>query len=301
MSVMSWLKEGDPAIRWQVMWYLEDEPPAVVASERARIGREGWGAELLAAQNPQGYWGGEEERRHWMTTIHTLAHLKNMGADPAAPELREALDRVRTHITWWQLDGRPFFEGETEPCLNGQIVAAGAYFGADVDKLVDRLLSEQLADGGWNCNAPPSIRSSFHSTICVLEGLIQHERARGATAAVTDARARGEEFLLSRRMMRRLSTGEIIDRQWTRFAFPTRWHYDVLRGLDYLRSAGVEPDERVQEALDLVEKRRHQNGRWPLNILHPDRIPHDMEPGQGKASRWITLRALRVLDWAGRS
>ncbi len=210
-----------------------------------------------------------------------------------------AIGFVRDRITWWQLDGRPYFDGETEPCINGRILAAGAYFGEASDRLVDRLLDEQLEDGGWNCEAPSSKRSSFHTTICVLEGLLEYEKTRGATTAVTHARVRARDYLLERRMFRSLRSGEVIDRRWTRFSFPTTWHYDVLRGLDYLRSAGVEPDERVAEAVELVAKRRHQNGRWPLNGRHPDRVPFDMEAGVGKASRWNTLRALRVLDWYG--
>jgi hypothetical protein len=234
-----------------------------------------------------------------MTTVDALALLKDLGADPAGGDVRRAIGLVRDRITWWQLDGRPYFDGETEPCINGRILAAGAYFGEASDRLVDRLLEEQLEDGGWNCEAPPSKRSSFHSTICVLEGLLEYEKARGATTAVTHARVRAQDYVLERRMFRSLTSGEVIDRHWTRFSFPTTWHYDVLRGLDYLRSAGVDPDERVAEAVELVEKRRHQNGRWPLHLLHPVRVPRDMEAEVGKASRWNTLRALRVLDWYG--
>ena len=137
----------------------------------------------------------------------------------------------------------------------------------------------------------------MHTTICVLEGLLEYARARGATAAVTEVRVRGQEYLLERRMFRSLSSGEVIDRRWTRFSFPTTWHYDVLRGLDYLRSAESEPDERAAEAVELVAKRRHQNGRWPLGNLHPDPVRFDMEGAKGTASRWITLRALRMLGW----
>jgi hypothetical protein len=277
-----------------------NEPVEVVAAERARVALEGWGARILELQTPGGHWGGDDERRTWMTTTYALVLMKDLGADPVAKEVRTALDRVREHIAWWQLDGRPYFDGESEPCINGAILAAGAYFGQPADRLVDRLLDEQLEDGGWNCNAPPSKRSSFHTTICVLEGLLEYEKARGATTAVTQARARGQDYLLCRRMFRSLSSGDVIDRGWMRYSFPTTWHYDVLRGLDYLRSAGVPPDERVAEAVDIVEKRRHQNGRWPLNVVHSDRIPFDMEPGVGKASRWNTLRALRVLKWYGK-
>ncbi len=297
-AVVKWLLEGDPSIRWQVMRDLAHEPDEVVAAERSRVAAEGWGARLLGLQAPGGQWGADDDDG-WMTTVYTLALLKDLGVDPADEKVRGAIGLVRDRITWWQLDGRPFFDGETEACINGRILAAGAYFGEASDRLVDRLLGEQLEDGGWNCESPPSKRSSFHSTICVLEGLLEYEKARGPTTAVTGARVRAEHYLLERRMLRSLTTGEVIDRNWTRFSFPTSWHYDVLRGLDYLRSAGVEPDERVDEAVANVEKRRHQNGRWPLNVRHPDRITFDMEAGVGKASRWNTLRALRVLDWYG--
>lgn len=297
-AVVKWLLESDPAIRWQVMRDLTDAPDDVVAAERSRVAGEGWGARLLGLQAQGGQWGADDDEG-WMTTVEALALLKDLGADPRGADVRRAIDLVRDRITWWQLDGRPYFDGETEPCINGRILAAGAYFGAASDRLVDRLLEEQLEDGGWNCQAPPSKRSSFHSTICVLEGLLEYEKAQGPTAAVTQARARAQDYLLERRMLRSLTSGEVIDRHWTRFSFPTTWHYDVLRGLDYLRSAGVDPDERVAEAVGLVEKRRHQNGRWPMNRLHPVRVPCDMEAGVGRASRWNTLRALRVLDWYG--
>ena len=297
-SVVKWLLDSDPSIRWQVMRDLTDEPDEVIAAERSRVASEGWGAKLLDLQTQDGHWS-DDQNHGWMTTTDVLALLKGLGVDPADEQVRKAIGLVRDRITWWQLDGRPFFDGETEPCINGRILAAGAYFGAEVDRLVDRLLDERLEDGGWNCEAPPSERSSFHTTICVLEGLLEYEKARGATTAVTDALVGAEDYLLERSMLRSLTSGEVIDRRWTRFSFPTTWHYDVLRGLDYLRNAGVEPDERAAEAIELVGKRRHQNGRWPLGILHPDRIPFDMETGVGKASRWNTLRALRVLDWYG--
>jgi hypothetical protein len=300
-AVVKWLLDSDPSIRWQVMRDLTGEPDEIVAAERSRVASEGWGARLLALQTPDGHWGDDTEHG-WMTTTDTLQLLKNLGVDPANDKARSAIGLITDRIAWFQLDGRPFFDGETEACINGRILAAGAYFGAPVDRLLGRLLSEQLKDGGWNCEAPPSQRSSFHSTICVLEGLLAYERARGATAKVADARARAERYLLERRMLRSLTSGEVIDRRWTRFSFPPTWHYDVLRGLDYLRSAGVKPDERIAEAIGLVGERRHQNGRWPLGALHSDpriRIPVDMEAGVGKASRWNTLRALRVLDWYG--
>jgi hypothetical protein len=296
MNVMKWLLDSDPAIRWQVMQDLTEEDEPVVAAERLRVATEGWGARLLDSQSPRGQWGARKDRG-WMTTVHTLTLLKDLGADPASGQVRRAVDRVRKHVTWYQLDGRPYFDGETEPCINGRILATGAYFGEPSKRLLYRLLGEQLQDGGWNCEAPTSQCSSFHSTICVLEGLLEYERACGRPPAVTKARTLAQDYLLQRRMFRSLKTGDVIDRSWTRFQFPPSYHYDVLRGLDYLRSAGVKPDERVAEAIDIVNERRHQNGLWPLNRIDPRRFTFDMEPGVGKRSHWNTLRALRVLKW----
>jgi len=296
MNVMKWLLDSDPAIRWQVMRDLIAEDAPVVAAERSRVATTGWGARVLDSQSARGQWGARKDRG-WMTTVHTLTLLKDLGADPKSGQVRRAIDRVRKHITWYQLDGRPYFDGETEPCINGRILATGAYFGEPSKRLLDLLLGEQLQDGGWNCEAPKSQCSSFHSTICVLEGLLEYEKACGRSAHVTRARARAQDYLLQRRMLRSLRTGEMIDRSWTRFQFPPSYHYDVLRGLDYLRSAGVKPDERVAEAIGIVNERRHQNGLWPLNRIDPRRFTFDMEPGVGKRSHWNTLRALRVLKW----
>jgi hypothetical protein len=296
VNVMKWLLDSDPAIRWQVMRDLTEEIEPVVAAERSRVASEGWGARVLDSQSPGGQWGAGEDRG-WLITVHTLALLKDLGADPEAPQVRRAVDRVRNNVTWYQLDGRPYFDGETEPCINGRILATGAYFGAPSERLLARLLGEQLEDGGWNCEAPKSKCSSFHSTICVLEGLLEYEKACGESLQVTKARVRAHDYLLERRMFRSLRTGEVIDRSWARFQFPPSYRYDVLRGLDYLRGAGVKPDERVAEAIDIVKARRHQNGLWPLNRIDPRHFTFDMEPGVGKRSHWNTLRALRVLKW----
>jgi hypothetical protein len=279
---------------------LAHAPGDAVALERSRVASEGWGRALLDRQAPEGSWGGDKDRG-WMITMDALALLREMGLDPASEAARRAISRVNANLKWESLGNRPYFDGETEACINGAILAFGSYFGERCDRIVDRLLSEQLADGGWNCEAPPSTRSSFNSTIRVLEGLLEYERAWGAAIAVTDARVKAQEYLLERGMFRRLTTGEIVDRRWTRFSFPTMWHYDVLRGLDYLVSAGVEPDERVAEAIGIVEARRHQNGRWPMNHLHPDRLGFPLETGRGRASRWNTMRAMRVLSWYYRS
>ena len=301
-AVMRWLLDSDPSIRWQVMRDLGGEANDAVAAERSRIASEGWGAKLLDRQRPDGKWGDGTSEPQWASTLHTLLLLRVMGLDPGSARTRAMVRVVRDRVTWGpEFGDSPFFEGEVEPCINGGTLALGSYFGESSDRLVDRLLGEQLKDGGWNCEAERgSVRSSFHTTICVLEGLLEYEKANGANAAVTSARARAHEYLLERRMFRRLSTGQVIDPSWTRFCFPTTWHYDVLRGLDYLRGADVERDARVAEAIELVLKRQHQNGRWPLHKPHADPIHLDMEGGQGKPSRWNTLRALRVLSWWSR-
>jgi hypothetical protein len=277
---------------------LTHESEDSVALERSRVAFEGWGGALLDRQASGGWWVRPDDEG-WMATTDALVLLYAMGLDPAGDDARRAIARVKRHLRFEALANRPYFGGETEACINGAILAIGSYFGERCDGIVDRLLGEQLADGGWNCEAPPSTRSSFNSTIRVLEGLLEYERAWGNAPATTDARRKAHEYLLERRMFRRLTTGEVVDRKWTRFTFPTVWHYDVLRGLDYLRSAGVEPDERVADAIGIVEARRHQNGRWPMNHLHADRLGFPIEPETGRASRWNTMRAMRVLNWYG--
>ncbi len=303
-AVIHWLLDADPSIRWQVKRDLTGDPEQVVAAERSNVAVEGWGARLLNFQEPDGNWGGGPwVFQSWASTMETLMLLRELGLDPASPQARKAIGLVRDKSDWGPHHGHsPFFEGEVEPCINGRVLACGAYFGETSDRLVDRLLSEQLEDGGWNCEAPPSKRSSFNSTMCVLEGLLEYEKAKGATSAVRDARLRGQEYLLGRKLFRSLS-GKVIDRDrksacdWREFSFPTRWRYDILWGLDYLRKAGASPDERAAEAIDLVAGKQHQDGRWLLDNLHAGKVHFDMEGGRGTASRWNTLRALRVLNW----
>ena len=307
--MIDWLLDSDPSIRWQVMRDLAGEPEAAAARERARVASEGWGARLLDLQGADGHWGGASfVPRAWVSTFDTLQVLRDLGPDPAGDRVRSAIALVRDRCTWGkEFKDSPFFEGEVEPCINGRVLAIGAYFGEISDRLAERLIGEQLSDGGWNCAAPYSQRSSFHTTICVLEGLLEYEKAKGPSADITRARLRGQEYLLERRLFKSRSTGRAItlDRKtdkpqtWAEFSFPTRWHYDVLWGLDYLRRAGVAPDERVAEAIGLVTKKRDAQGRWPLENPHPGRVHFEMEGPAGTPSRWNTLRALRVLRWAG--
>jgi hypothetical protein len=299
--VIDWLLDTDPSIRWQVMRDLTDTPAEVVAAERSRVAVEGWGPRLLDQQRPDGQWGDGLTTPFWWSNLYTLLFLRDLGLDPTSARARTAIDLVRTNVTWGpQFGDSPFFEGEVEPCINGRVVALGAYFGERSDRLVDRLLSEQLGDGGWNCEAERgSTRSSFHTTICVLEGLLAFEQTFGATPPVTDARRRAQEYLLERRLLRRSSTGEVIDPTWTRFAFPTLWHYDLLRALDYLRAADVRPDARVEEAVATVRERSRGSGRWLLDVRHRDTLYVELAGTVGAPNRWVTLRARRVLDWYG--
>ena len=217
VSVIDWLLDSDPSIRWQVMRDLTHAPAEDVAAERARIATEGVGARLLALQSDDGRWGGAAWNSGWDSTMHVLLLLREVGLDPESNEARRALGLVRDRVTWQgcgpqECRSNLFFTGEVEPCINGQVAASGAYLGQDVRHIVDRLLGEQLPDGGWNCEAENgSTRSSFNTTICVLEALLEHERAVGNIPEVTEARLRGQEYLLERRLFRRRSTGEMID------------------------------------------------------------------------------------------
>jgi len=299
-DVIEWLRDSDPSIRWQVLRDLTDAPADIVARERSRVVGEGWGPQLLDQQRPDGQWGDGIGTPFWWSNLYTLLWLRDLGIDPGHERARNAVARVRHRVTWGpEFGNSPFFEGEVEPCINGRVVALGAYFGERSDRLVDRLLGEQLGDGGWNCEAERgSVRSSFHTTLCVLEGLLAFEQAFGATPTVTDARRRGQEYLLERRLLRRLSTGAMIKPEWMQLAFPTLWRYDVLRALDYLRAAGVR-DARVDEAVAIVVDRRRIDGRWLLDVRHRDTLHEDMSGSVGAPNRWVTLRALRVLDWHG--
>ena len=292
MDPIAWLLDSDPSIRWQTMRDLTGASPSAIADERARVVREGLGAAILARQAADGAWrqlDSPAQTPVWLTTLFTMLLLRAAGVDPADPAVESAMARLETGVRWndcdcgWELrpphtGGNTFFEGEVEPCINGGALALGAYFGRPNDALARRLLAEQLSDGGWNCEAPKSAVSSFHTTICVLEGLLEYQRAIGPTSPITPqiaaARQRGHEYLLQRSLFRRRSTGEVVDPAFLELAFPPRYRYDILRVLDYFRSAHLQPDPRIDEALA---------------------VPTGESVGE--PSRWNTLRALRTLRW----
>src|SRR5262245_5412038 len=307
-SVMRWLLDSDPSIRWQVMRDLTGARAEEVAAERARVATEGAGARLLALQEADGRWGGAAWNRGWNSTMHVLMLLRDLGLDPATDEARRAVELVRDGVTWMgcgpqECDGNPFFAGEVEPCINGQVAAIGAYFG-QASGVSSTACSPSSYPTAAGTARPSTVRRGRRSTprsACW--------RPCSSTNCVTAARFRGQEYLLERRLYRRRSTGAVVDYDrkggpggrlghpaWTRFAFPT-WHYDVLRGLEYLRCAAVAPDQRVAEAIDLVASKRDSDGRWPLEVRYPGDMPVETDEGEGRPSRWNTLRALRVLNW----
>jgi hypothetical protein len=320
MDILSWLLDSDPAIGWQAMRDVTGADSPAVAATHARVAREGIGAAILSSQQSDGSWR-RADAPVWLPTLFTLLLLRATGVDPADPAVASAVARIEAALRWndypgrWDLrppdfgpmpstsfgckpGGNPFFEGEEEPCINGGVLALGAYFGRPNETLARRLLSEQLDDGGWNCEAPNSKRSSFHTTICVLEGLLEYERAASqVVSGIAAARRRGEEYLLQRALFRRLSTGDVANPAFLEFAFPPRYHYDVLRALDYFRSAGLPPDARVADAVRLVESRRQPDGRWPLDAAYEEALAVPVGESVGQPSSWNTLRALRVLRW----
>lgn len=312
--MIDWLAASDPAIRWQVMRDLQDAPQDEWQRVRRTVETTGWGARLLDCQGDDGLWAGgafvprdfdwstiKTAGQPWTATCWALSQLREFGLDPASPRARRIVEQITAHARWDHED-EPFWDGETDECINGRTVADGAYFGVDVSSIVARLLREQQDDGGWNCERyNGSLRGSFDSTINVLEGLLAHECATGGTPAAVRARRAGEEYLLCRGLFRRLRTGEVADAQYLTLLYPHRWRYDILRGLDYFRSSaqhtGVALDPRLQEAIDLLRARQQPDGRWLLDWQTPGAVWFHMDDGPGSPSPWITLKALRVLRW----
>ena len=314
--VIDWLLDSDPSIRWQVMRDLLDVPESEWRAERAKVETEGWGARLLSCRDEDGQWAGgsfvpsgfdprewREAGQPWTATTFSLSQLREFGLDPSSDRAKRTVELVGANSRWDE-GGQPYWEGEVEECINGRTVADGAYFGVDVSSIADRLVGERLADGGWNCErSNGSVRSSFASTINVLEGLLEYERATGGSPLSKEARRSGEEYLLKRNLFRRLGTGEPADERFLHFLHPNRWRYDVLPALEYFRSSalltGADADPRLGEAIDHVRSRRSEDGTWPLDWSLPGRVWFEVDDGPGKPSCWITLRAMRVLKWWG--
>ncbi|GEA86132.1 squalene cyclase [Cellulomonas cellasea] len=312
-ALLDWLLDSDPALRWQVERDLAGAPPEVWQATRARVATEGFGARLLALQDPDGQWAGgayfpapvegidpsAEEGQPWVATTWSLTALREWGVDAAA--LDGTAELLERHCRW-EYDDLPYWDGEVDCCINGQTLANGAWLGVDVSRLAAWFVEHRQPDGGWNCAwVEGSMRSSFHSTLSSLRGLLAYEVATGGTDALRAARHAGEEYLLERRLLYTASTGELVGPWATRFAYPFRWAYSALRALDHVRAAalhdGVPPDPRLADAVDLVRVARQADGTWLQGVVQPGRVWFDVDVPTGEPSRWLTFYGSRVLAW----
>lgn len=304
-STVQWLLDGDPAIRWQTLCDLVGVAERSVERERRKVARDGWAARLLARQDPEGTWDGGLYSPKWTSTTYTMLLLRDFGLPPTNRQARKACRLLLEHGL--QRDGGinygtwATWTGRSETCITGMILSILSYFEFEDDRLdtiAGHLLEQQMLDGGWNCaRANGATHASVHTTISVLEGLRHYESYRGRNVRqVRAAQRRGREFLLVHRLFRSHRTGEIIKPVFTRFAFPPRWHYDILRALDYFQAVDAPRDERLGEAIEIVRSSRLQDGRWSLQHEFKGKTYFELER-RSEPSRWNTLRALRVLKW----
>lgn len=315
-SLTAWLLDSDPALRWQVERDVAGEPPAVWEATRARIATEGFGARLLALQDPDGRWAGgaffpadfdfegpeaAEDGQPWTATTWTLNSLREWGMDAAVLRERRTAELLAENARW-EYDDLPYWGGEVDCCINAWTLANGVWLGADVTGIADWFVEHRLPDSGWNCEwVEGSTRSSFHSTLNSLKGLLAFEDATGGSDTTRAARQAGEEYLLERHLYRRLSTGEAVGPWVDHFGYPFLWVYSVLNAADYFREAttrdGRGPDPRMAEAIEMVRAARQQDGTWLQAGRKPGRVWFEVDVPAGEPSKWLTLYGIRVLDW----
>jgi len=316
-SLIGWLRDSDPVLRWQVERDLLHEPAQVWQATRARIATEGFGARLLALQDSDGQWAGgaffpadfdfhgpeaaDGAGQPWTATTWTLNSLREWGLDSAVLRERRTAELLAEHSRW-EYRNLPYWGGEVDCCINAWTVENGRWLGADVTGIVDWFLDHQLPESGWNCEwVEGSTRSSFHSTLNSLKGLLANEVATGGTDATRAARRAGEEYLLRRGLFRRLSTGEPVAPWVNRFGYPFRWCYTVLNAAEYFRRAtmldGAKPDPRMAEAIELIRAARQPDGSWPQAHRYPGRVWFEVDAPMGQPSKWLTLFGTRVLAW----
>lgn len=314
-ALTDWLLDTDPALRWQVERDLIDAPREAWGATRARIATEGFGANLLALQNRDGQWAGgaffpsdfafqgpeaaEDAGQPWTATTWSLNSLRDWGLDAAA--LGGTADLLAANCRW-EYDDLPYWDGEVDCCINAFTLATGAWLGTIVSGIAQWFLDHQLTDGGWNCEwVNGSTRSSFHSTLNVLRGLLYYEDATGGSNALLAARQAGEEYLLQRQLLRSLSTGEVVGTWVTQFAYPFRWLYSVLNAADYFRAAALHdatgPDRRLGEAIEVIRAARRPDGKWLQECRHPGRVWFEVDVPPGEPSKWLTFYGARVLRW----
>jgi hypothetical protein len=300
-GAIQWLLDGDPAIRWQTLRDLVGAGERTIERERRRIARDGWGANLLARQDRKGTWAGGLYSPKWTSTTYTMLVLRDFGLPADNRQARKACTLLLDGGL--QRDGGINYgwRGRSETCITGMVLSILSYFEYDDDRLdtiADHLLEQQMLDGGWNCQRPfGATHASVHTTISTLEGLRLYEVHRGRKVrAVRAAQRRGLEFLLAHRLFRSHRSFEVIKPAFIRFSFPPRWHYDILRALDYFQAVKAPRDQRLAEAIDIVQEGRLEDGRWSLQHSYKGKTHFELER-VGAPSRWNTLRALRVLKW----
>ena len=314
-ALRDWLLDTDPALRWQVERDLLGEPDAVWQATRARVATEGMGAELLSHQDPDGQWAGgayfpgdftegdaekfDDGGQPYTATTWTLNTLRDWGLDAAA--LDGTAEKLAANSRW-EYDDLPYWDGEVDCCINAFTLANGVWLGADVSGLARWFPEHRLADGGWNCEwVEGSTRSSFHSTLNSLKGILYYEFATGGSDELRAARHGGEEYLLQRHLMNRLSTGEQVAHWTARHAYPFRWVYTSLNAADYFRLAtihdGRDLDPRIADAIEVVRSARQPDGTWIQEHRFPGRTWFDIDVPIGQPSPWLTFYATRVLTW----
>lgn len=310
-DLRAWLLDSDPALRWQVERDLLDAPEAVWRSTRARVATEGFGARLLALQDPDGQWAQgayfpadadpEEEGQPWTATTWSLSSLREWGLDAEVLRRRGTAERLAASSRW-EYDDLPYWGGEVDCCINAWTIANGAWLGVDVTGLAQWFGDHQLPDGGWNCEWVNGARvSSFHSTLNALKGLLAYEQYTGGSDATRAARQAGSEYLLQRHLFKRLSTGEPVAFWVDKFCYPERWIYNVLSAADHFRAAAVHdrtpPDPRMAEAIEMIRADRAADGTWHQARRHPGRVWFEVDVPGGEPSKWLTTFALRTLAW----
>lgn len=314
-SLLDWMLDSDPALRWQVERDLASLAKDEWEATRSRIATEGFGARLLALQDPDGQWAGgayfpadfdfegpeaaDDAGQPWTATTWSLNTLREWGLDPAALAGTAELLAANSQ---WEYEDLPYWGGEVDCCINAFTLANGTWLGADVSGIAQWFIDHRLADGGWNCEwVEGSTRSSFHSTLNSLKGLLYYEAATGGTEQLRAARKSGEEYLLQRRLLRTLSAGEPVGRWATHFAYPFRWIYSALNAADYFRAAslhdGTSPDPRIEDAIGVIRDARTADGSWLQERRHPGRIWFEIDVPAGEPSKWLTFHGTRVLDW----
>ncbi|HEX4386065.1 MAG TPA: hypothetical protein VH083_24070 [Myxococcales bacterium] len=315
MDLLDWLLDSDPALRWQVERDLAGAPREVWQATRARVAREGFGSRLLALQDADGQWAGgsffpgdfdfkgpeaaKGAGQPWTATTWTLNMLRDFGLDAA--QLAGTAGKLAANSRW-DYEKLPYWGGEVDCCINAYTLANGAWLGAEVSGIGRWFLEHRLADGGWNCEwVNGSTRSSFHSTLNSLKGLLDYEAATGGSAELRAARRSGEEYLLQRGLMRRQTTGEVVAPWVTRFSYPFRWCYSALNAAGYFRAAalhdGTAPDPRLADAMRAIRDQRQPDGRWLQAGRQPGRVWFEVDVPAGEPSKWLTFSAARVLDW----